>query len=505
MATHSNRRRLLVLSATAVVLNAATFAGLSALFPHMSWTSATTKAATTAAPTTVTPVAQPLAATPAQDALTETLDGVRVADLPGAGWAADEPTIAVDGAPFGALCSLAMPPRMAPAFSRGRTYVNATATADVRLWAFAAGQGAEAFRRFSNGVDGSCAVHGVHRTHSGDVGVESLEVQIPVSGARITWVLWREGDVLGNIVWTSKRYSSQVTPDAVAGVIDTKLQHALAGRCRSLADDAAQAARNPFSVVGYKPYTTPLLVQAPWLTGDVTAPQQPAVTAPQSSPNAQQPQTYDLTLVAEQADPSLVMPPAQYVTTPPSAPTEPQQPPTEMTTHVKTADPAGPGCGWSFTAVASPVFHQAVADADRAQQVSNAQQQITAQTQNYYNALSIYQGDQLTYEQNQVLYQSYLNYQEALRVAQAAYDEKQRQLQPSPTPTPTSSAVPDPEVDPDMNPTPSADPSSGPSPSGSPSSPTSKPAKPVTSPMTSPITSPQASPTVTVGHRPRVR
>ena len=150
-----------------------------------------------------------------------------------------------------------------------------------------------------------------------------------VSGSSILDVTFRRGDVVISLYAFPTNYQSASTATmALAAAIDAQLAPAISFACANENAPAAASSRNP-TQPDYRPYATTVVVSPP---------------AQLARP--------DLSLL-NKALPVVTPPPAGSITT---APTPPIVPTVPLTTSVRkpVTDTVGPGCGWSYTAMAPP-------------------------------------------------------------------------------------------------------------------------------------------------------
>ncbi|HEX9229886.1 MAG TPA: hypothetical protein VF885_25085 [Arthrobacter sp.] len=303
--------------------------------------------------------------TPAETALSRALGAV-----PG-GWSADGDVQRAQAAPSPYSCPL---PGKAPSTSMTRSYKAGGAGVRVTAVAYTAGLGAEAMTEANGralvcaGVDGPV---GWDKMYGDAPGAESYLASVTKAGNVLWTASFRRGDVI--IYLTG---ASASTLQSLALGFDRHLSSFLDKVCANTGSGAADAARSLWASATYEPFTveTQVKVESPGLPKPADSTGVKAVSLP--GPDLD---TDEVTPAEAPSHPVWPKMPA-----PVKRPTAPESPPenpiTSRTVQTLSADATGPGCGWSFTGTAAPVFNSGAAAAANTALQGKATAELTAGT-----------------------------------------------------------------------------------------------------------------------------
>lgn len=268
----------------------------------------------------------------------------------------------------------------------------------VTLQAYTAGLGAEALAQMyqsagiCGGAEGAAAISPIY----GDSpGTDGKIASVSHVGQRTSVASFRLGDVVAFISGSD----SQTLINAAVS-LGTALESSLGGACADTGSPAGDAARNPFSLAGYKTHTQAASVSIPAVELPASSPSPSASPSASVSPSGPAGQgTYPIPspeLVKTVARPmdQPAFPVWPDMPAPVTLPEAPKPPASAATTkksfQVPAEDTAGPGCGWAFTGLKAPGFDQAMAEASKAKQSTDAMAALKA-------GAKTWQDDVLTY------------------------------------------------------------------------------------------------------------
>lgn len=340
--------------------------------------------------------------TPAETALSRALGSV-----PG-GWSADGDVQRAQTAPSPYSCPL---PGKAPSTSMTRSFKAGGAGIRVTAVAFTAGLGAEAMAEANAhalvcaGQDGPV---GWDRMYGDAPGTESYLASV-TKGGNVLWTAsFRRGDV---IVYLTGASAS--TLQSLALGFDKHLGSFLDKVCANTGSGPGDAARSLWASATYKPFTveTPVKVDSPGLPKPAVGVTAVSLPGPD----------LDTEEVAPRETPSYpVWPKMPAPVKRPAAPESPAEAPvTSRNIQALSADATGPGCGWSFTGTAAPVFNSDAASTANTALQGKAAAELTAGTGKwsasvlaYWKAYAVYKTDA----------ESYGKYAAAVTTVNAAWD-----------------------------------------------------------------------------------
>ena len=327
--------------------------------------------------------------TPAETALSRALGAV-----PG-GWSADGDVQRAQTPPSPYSCPL---PGKAPSTSMTRGYKAGGAGIRVTAVAFTAGLGAEAMSE-ANGRALMCAGQdgpvGWDKMYGEAPGTESYLASVTKAGNVLWTASFRRGDV---IVYLTGGSASTLQSLAVG--FDRHLGSFLDKVCANTGSGAADAARSLWASATYKPFTveTQVKVESPGLPKPAAGTDATVVSLPGPDLDTEE-------ATPRETPPYPVWPKMPAPVKRPAAPeSPPENPVTSRSIQILSADTTGPGCGWSFTGTAAPVFNSSVAaDANTALE-GKAAAELTAGTGKwsasvlaYWKAYAAYKADAEAY------------------------------------------------------------------------------------------------------------
>lgn len=459
---------------------------------------------------------------PAVTVLDATVNAGPVA-LVGKGAVARQVTTTLSGTPFARACG-SVPSSVNPVLSRSLPTLAGGKGVTVTLWAHPAGLGGAAVSSLAEHLR---ACGSVSVTSTVGVGAESFMASSPNAGDGLAWAVWNSGDVVGQVTVAAVRGRPDLAKARfVAARTDAVLQSKLAGSCLSLDSYAAAAARNPY-VPGYTGKTTSVTVTAPQMppvnvdgedgqaarSGNTpratftlpSAQLRPDLAAPYQ-PQGWVPGNPDVALSEAPRGPAPALrDPGSFVEPSPAVPAEPSEPArptpsgTATTVKVATADPAGPGCGWAFTAMTAPVSDPAALTAAKNRIVAAAFTALTDSASAYQAAALAYSGQHRAWQDQHANWVVYRQYWRALEQARASLADAQARYQdavdalnpapPAPEPaTPTGTATTS---------TPPPEPTGTPTPTPSGTATATATPTPGSTPGSTPTATPTATPTQT--------
>jgi hypothetical protein len=295
---------------------------------------------------------------------------------------------------------------LAPVVSRSRGFAarNGSAAVVISARAYPAGSGSlvlDGIRQAAISCSGASVV-----PTSVETGVEAVQI----ASTRLTAILWRQGDVVVSL--TSERYSragSISAYDSAISSLDKALTTALQGRCTDTDADLDTYRRSPFIARGtYRGYFKSEEVAVPtpgpgYLVAEeregvvpVSDPP-PIIEAPTEVDRPERPNPAPL------SDPKNLPRELDF----PVAPERPKQPASTTKVARATADTTGPGCGWSFTGQAIPVFDEVMADSRFAKDAAAAQAVMLTKWERWQDAKVAYYAAYADYTSAVTAYRDY--------------------------------------------------------------------------------------------------
>jgi hypothetical protein len=341
--------------------------------------------------------------TPAETALSRALG-----DVPD-GWNAEGDVQRSQAAPSPYSCPL---PGKAPSTSMTRSFRAAGATVRVTTAAYTAGLGAEAMAEANSrafvcaGQDGPV---GWDKMYGDTPGTESYLASVTKAGTVLWTASFRRGDVI-----TYLTGAGPSTLQSLALGFDKHLSGFLDKVCANTGSGTGDATRSLWATAAYKPFTvgTEVSVDNPGLPKPAAGAKAVSLPGPD----------LDVEEVTPHGTPDHpVWPKMPAPVKRPAAPASPPEAPvTSRTVQMLSADTTGPGCGWSFTGTAAPVFDTAAASASNAALQGKTAARLTAGTELWSASVLAYWK---AYEAYRKGAEAYAKYAGEVRTVNAAWDD----------------------------------------------------------------------------------
>ena len=283
----------------------------------------------------------------------------------------------------------------------------------VAIRAYGAGQGMPAMRTVLSRVR-QCTAQGadVGAAPTANLRVAAIAGWAKPAGSptKVSTLMWRRGDVVASVTVAG----GPTSLPALVLAFDPALLARLASSCADLHPVFTDAARSPYGDrAAYQGWQVPLPVQIPPI-------------GPPSPPPGVFPVPLDQTAtpLPSISIPVQPVPPLWPVALPtavqsPIAPTPPGAEPTSTQVPIPTEDPVGPGCGWSFTGQIPPPFDAAAAQAAGDAATQSAREQLGASQQAWQQAALDFWSSQSLYDS---IATQYVAYAAAVRTVAKAWD-----------------------------------------------------------------------------------